>query len=189
MNSKGILIVILAIMVVVSGWFISAQRGLVSKHEEVSATWGDVEVQYQRRADLIPTLVDTVKGYMGYEQNTLQSVIEARNSLKSATSPQEYENANQQITTALSGLNVVVERYPDLKANESFNNLMLELSGTENRIANARENYNNSVKVYTKSIKMFPTSIVAGMFGFDDEFEYIKASKGAEQMPKVEFGN
>lgn len=187
MNFKSVGVILLAVLVVIGGWFVVSQRGLVSKHEEVVESWSAVEVQYQRRADLIPALIDTIKGYTNYEENTLKEIVEARNSMNSAKSPQDFENANNQINSALSGLNVVVERYPDLKANESFNNLMLELSGTENRVANARDNYNSSVKRYSKSIKMFPTNIIAGMLGFEDEFEYIKAVEGADKMLSVKF--
>lgn len=193
MNSKffvGVLVVFLALALVVGGFFIGTQRGLVSKQEDVKESWSQVEVQYQRRFDLIPNMVECVNKYMEHEKETLEAVIQARNSARVAQqsgNPQDYENANAQVAMAMKSLDIVVERYPDLKSNESINNLMLELSGTENRIANARENYNESVKVYTRSVKMFPTSMVASMMGFEDEFEYIKASKGAEVAPTLNF--
>lgn len=192
MNKTAIttLIIVGAIFLVIGGWFVSTQRGLVEKSEVVKESWSNVETQYQRRFDLIPNLVETVKQYMSYEKETFQAVVEARqlaDKAKESGLPSDYAKADAQVKQVMTEIGVVVESYPELKANESVNNLMLELAGTENRIATARENYNSDARKFNTAIKKFPTVVVAGMFGYSDEFEYIKADAGAEKAPKINF--
>ncbi len=181
----------------------SSYNGMVSADEEVNQAWGNVENQYQRRADLIPNLVNTVKGYAAHESSTLQSLTEARAGLSKAYNDAQAIDGEQAQTSAenfdkfqaaqdklKSALNVYVnavhEAYPDLKANQNFMDLQTQLEGTENRIATERTRYNESVKTYNVKIRRFPASIFAGMFGFDQKSMF-KAAEGAQNAPTVEF--
>ena len=168
---------------------------MVSGEENVRQAWSQVENQYQRRSDLIPNLVNTVKGYAKHEQQTLTQVIEARSKATSTTvnfdqldseTFAQYQAAQGQLTQALGRLMVVAERYPELKANENFRDLQSQLEGTENRISTERRRYNEAVQSYNMSIRKFPRNIFAGMFGFEQK-EYFKAQEGTETAPVVEF--
>ena len=164
----------------------STYNSLVKMDEDVKASWAQVENQYQRRFDLIPNLVETVKGYASHERETLTAVTEARAKVGQAQTPKEMIEANDQLSSALSRLMVVVERYPDLKANVNFMRLQDELAGTENRISVERRRYNENVRAYNTTVRSFPTNIFAGMFGFQVR-ETFEATSGAETAPKVDF--
>lgn len=167
----------------------------VQKEEVINGQWAEVQTQYQRRADLIPNLVNTVKGYAEFEQETLTGVVEAR---AKATSIQidptnltpeklaEFQKAQDQLSGALSRLLVTVEKYPDLKANQNFLELQAQLEGTENRISVARRNFNESVQDYNSNLRTFPNNIFAGWYGFETK-GYFEASAGAENAPTVQF--
>ena len=181
--------IILGIVAVVVVWAVSGYNGLVSKDESVSQTWANVESAYQRRSDLIPNLVNTVKGYAEHEQKTLQEVVEARSKATSiridasTATPeqmQEWIDAQQEVGSALGRLIAVSESYPTLRANENF----LELQ--ENRIKTERDRYNEAVKEYNVKIRRFPTNILAGLFGFDKRTMF-EAQEGAEIAPQVQF--
>lgn len=168
---------------------------MVEKDESVAQAWSQVETQYQRRADLIPNIVATVKGYADFEQETLTQVIEARSKATGITvntddlSPeniQKYQEAQNQLSGALSRLLVTVERYPDLKASQQFSQLQAQLEGTENRINVARMKFNDSVKDYNAYIRKFPKNIVAGMFDFEQK-GYFESDAGTENAPEVSF--
>lgn len=168
---------------------------MVAKEEAVTAQWSQVENVYQRRADLIPNLVATVKGYADFEQETLTAVIEARSKATSVTidpskldanSIQQFQAAQDGLSSALSKLMVVVERYPELKANQNFLELQSQLEGTENRITVERKKFNEVAQDYNTYIRKFPNNMIAGMFDFDKK-EYFEAKEGAEAPPKVEF--
>lgn len=173
----------------------NSYNSMVEMEENVTKSWADVETQYQRRSDLIPNLVSTVKGYADFEQQTLTDVIEARSKATSvnidpgnlnAQSLQQYQAAQGELSSALSRLMVVVERYPDLKANEQFMSLQAELAGTENRITIARNKFNEGAQQYNTSIKKFPKRLYASIFGFD-EAAYFKSELGADKAPEVSF--
>jgi LemA protein len=185
----------LAVIAVLVIWAISAYNGLVSMEENVDGVWSNVETQYQRRADLIPNLVSTVKGYASHEKETLESVVSARSKATQITVDadglteeklQEYQKAQGEVSSALGKLLAITENYPDLKANQNFLELQAQLEGTENRINVARTNFNNAAKEYNTAIRRFPKSIFAAIFGFDKK-PYFAASEGADQAPKVEF--
>ncbi len=168
---------------------------MVIMDEQVAGNWGQVENVYQRRADLIPNLVNTVKGYAEHEKETLMGVVEARAKATSTTidpsnldanAIQQFQANQQGLSSALSRLMVVVEKYPDLKANQSFRDLQAQLEGTENRISVERRNFNESVKSYNAFIRMFPKSMYANMFGFEKK-AYFQAQQGAEKAPEVKF--
>lgn len=161
-------------------------NSLIGKQEAVQSSWAQVENVLQRRADLIPNLVSTVKGYASHEKEVFTNIADARSKLAGASTPKQAAAANQQLNSALSRLLVVVERYPDLKANQSFGKLMNQLEGTENRIATERRRYNDAVKEFNLSIKKFPGALFAGMMGFS-EAEYFEAEAGAEEAPEVNF--
>ncbi|MBO4804227.1 MAG: LemA family protein [Muribaculaceae bacterium] len=192
-SGLGVLILI-AIAAVL--WGAARYNGLVNSQESVEKAWGNVENQYQRRADLIPNLVETVKGYAKHEQETFEKVIEARanaTSIKidpSNITPEElqkYQAAQGELTSALSRLIVVSEAYPDLKANKNFEELQNQLEGTENRINKARIDFNEEAKKYNTQRRTFPTNIVASIFGFGEK-PYFQAQEGADKAPKVDFG-
>lgn len=187
MKKYGWLIGILAVIIILALTIIPSYNGLVNKEEDVDQAYAQIENQLQRRLDLIPNLVNTVKGYASQEQEVIQSISDARANLAGAQTPGDQATADDELTTALNRLLVVVENYPDLKSNETFQQLMDELSGTENRIAVARKDYNDAVSTYNRNVKRFPGSIVARVFGFDEK-EYFKASEGAEEAPTVNFG-
>lgn len=200
--SKGSIIgiVVAALLVLLFAGGCSQYNGLVSANQEVEKSWGQVENQYQRRADLIPNLVNTVKGYAAHESETLEAVTNARAGLTKAyneanemtpAEAQQNIEAYQQRQSALKGaldiyVNAVREAYPDLKANENFMNLQSQLEGTENRIATERMRYNEAVQVYNNKVLRFPGNIFAGMFNFEKK-DMFKAEEGAQHAPKVEF--
>jgi len=178
-------IVLVAIIVVFS--VIGRYNGFVTANEGIDAAWAQVENVLQRRADLIPNLVETVKGYAAHEKEIFENVAQARGRLAGAVSPAEAAVANAGLTSALGRLLAISERYPDLKANQNFIRLQDELAGSENRIATERRRYNETVRTYNTSIKRFPNRILASMFGFDER-EYFEADEAAKEVPKVEFG-
>ena len=188
-------IIPVALVVIVIMWAVGAYNGMVTLDEGVQGKWADVETQYQRRADLIPNLVSTVKGYAAHESETLESVVKARSEAASVKvdpenlTPEklaEYQKAQSGVSSALGRLMVIVEKYPDLKANQNFMELQSQLEGTENRINVARRDFNEAAKNYNTVIRSFPKNIFAGMFGFEKK-AYFEAEKGAETAPKVEF--
>lgn len=179
--------IIAAVIVILGAMFMSSYNGFVNLKENVDQSYAQIENQLQRRLDLIPNLVSTVKGYAAHEEDVIKSISDARARLAGAATPAEEATANTELDTALSRLLVVVENYPNLKADKQFTQLMDELSGTENRIAVARKDYNDQVATYNKKVKRFPGTIVAGMFGFDEK-EYFKADPSAAEAPKIDFG-
>jgi len=189
------LIIVLAVVAVIVIWCVSVYNGLVNKEETVEKQWANVESVYQRRADLIPNLVATVKGYAEHEQSTLTAVIEARAKATSINLTADnlneanlaaFQEAQDQLSGALSRLMATVERYPDLKANQNFLELQSQLEGTENRINVERQKFNTVTQEFNKSVRRFPANIVASMFGFEKK-PYFKAAAGSEVAPKVEF--
>lgn len=186
--NKGLTIgiVVIAIVAVLGIFCVSTYNGLVDKSEEVDKKYADISVQLERRADLIPNLVSTVKGYVAHEESAIEAVTSSREKLINANSTSEKAEANQELTSSLNNLFAIAENYPDLKANTNFINLQDELAGTENRIAVARKDYNDVVGDYNKQIKKFPTSIFAGMFNFDKK-EYFEAKDSANEVPNVSF--
>lgn len=182
-----IVVIVLVLVIGIPGLILSSSyNNLVSLDENVEGSWAQVENVLKRRADLIPNLVETVKGFANQEQEVLIGVTEARSRVVAATTPGEYAEANSQLTTALDRLNVVVESYPDIKSNENFLRLQDELAGTENRIATERRRYNEAVQTYNNKIRRFPTNIIAGMFGFDKR-EYFEVSAEDQENPEVDF--
>lgn len=180
------IIVVVVILIAIIAGLVSSYNGVVSLSEEVDNKFATIDTMLQRRADLIPNLVNTVKGYTNQEQAVIDSVTDARAKLAGANSIGEKANADQELTSAINNLLVVVENYPDLKSSQNFINLSDELAGTENRIATARKDYNDAVKEYNTKIKRFPTNIVSGMFGYGEK-EYFQASEGSEEVPTVDF--
>lgn len=189
------LVITIAIVAVVLIWGVSGYNGLVSMDEGVQNKWADVETQYQRRADLIPNLVNTVKGYAVHEKETLEGVVKARSEATSvkvdpenmtAEQMAQYQKAQNGVSSALSKLLLVVEKYPDLKANQNFLELQSQLEGTENRITVARRDFNGAAKEYNTAIRKFPKNILAGIFGFEKK-AYFEAQEGAEKAPEVQF--
>jgi LemA protein len=194
---RGLIIggIILLVVIILYRLFAGTYNNMVEKQETVSEAWSQVENVYQRRSDLIPNLVNTVKGYADFEKETLQGVIEARAKATSVNvdasnlneqNIQQFQQAQQGLTSALSRLMVVVERYPDLKANQNFLQLQSQLEGTENRIAVERRRFNEQVKEYNAYIKKFPQVTLAGMYGFEQK-GYFEANAGAEKAPEVKF--
>lgn len=176
----------LVIMLVVGGALVGQYNALVTSNEAVDAAWAQVENVLQRRADLIPNLVETVKGYAAHEEEVFTRVADARSRLAGATTPAEAAAANAGLTSALGRLLAIAEAYPDLKANQNFLRLQDELAGTENRIAVERMRYNNQVRTFNTAIKRFPTRLLAGLFGFSER-DYFEADQGAKEVPKVDF--
>lgn len=197
MKRKGWIILAVVAVVVLGAysWLKGSYNDMVSRSEAATAQLGNIENQYQRRADLIPNLVNTVKGYSTHEEETLTKVVEARAKATSITLDAKdlteenlarYQQAQNELSGALKSLLAVTEAYPDLKANENFLNLQAQLEGTENRIATERKRYTESVREYNTAIKKFPTTIYAGWFGFDEKPQF-KAEAGAEKAPEVKF--
>ncbi len=182
-----VLIVVLLALALGGCEFVGTRNKLVTEKEAVSAQWSQVDADLQRRADLIPNLVETVKGYAKEETTVTQEVSNARAALGGARSPQEKIDANTQLDGALGRLLVVVENYPNLKANENFRQLQFELAGTENRILQSRRRYNEAVQKYNTDISLFPANVVASMSGFQREDAYFKTEPGARTVPKVQF--
>ncbi|NGP77038.1 LemA family protein [Balneolaceae bacterium YR4-1] len=194
MNIKTLIVLGIVALLVIFG--ISSYNGLVQKQETVNQAWAQVENQYQRRSELIPNLVNTVKGAADFEQETLTQVTEARSRATSIqvtaedlNNPEklaQFQQAQSQLSGALSRLLATVERYPELQANQNFLDLQSQLEGTENRIATERMRFNQSVQTYNTSIRTFPSNIFAGIFGFDSK-AYFEADEGAQEAPEVNF--
>jgi LemA protein len=184
---KKVLIVLGIVIVVIALSFISVYNGIVSKHETISASWAQVENQLQRRNDLIPNLVSSVKGYAAHEKTVLEDITNARSQWAKASTLDEKVKAAGAVDTALARLLLVVENYPNLKADQTFLKLMDELSGTENRIAVERMRYNEAVKDYNVTVRMFPGNVIARIAGYKAATEYFKAEEKAKTVPKVEF--
>ncbi|MDD2490860.1 MAG: LemA family protein [Bacteroidales bacterium] len=195
--SKGLitLLVVLGAVLLVFLWAKNAYNSMVTKEEGVTSAWAQVENVYQRRADLIPNLVATVKGYAAHEQETLEGVVNARAKATQTTidptnlteaSMKQFQAAQGELGSALQRLMVVVERYPDLKANQNFLELQAQLEGSENRITVERQKFNETARAYNTYIRQFPKNILSGMFGFERK-AYFEAAEGADEVPKVEF--
>lgn len=194
-NMKKSLWIVLAVVAVLAVWGYSVYNGLVEKEEAVHGAWSNVETQYQRRADLIPNLVNTVKGYAAHETQTFTEVTEARARATSINlsaddlTPEklaEFQQAQAQVRSALGRLIAVSESYPDLKANQNFLELQAQLEGTENRISVARKEFNEVAKTYNVAVRRFPGNLVAKMFGFEQK-PYFEAAEGAQAAPQVQF--
>lgn len=195
---KGFLIIVAIVVAVIAAtaiWGVNTYNSLTALDEQVNNSWANVKTQYQRRADLIPNLVNTVKGYATHERETLEGVISARSKATQITvDPSEltaekmeaYQKAQGEISAALGKLLAITENYPDLKASEHFKELQAQLEGTENRITVARKNFNDVARAFNTAIRLFPKNIIANMNGFEKR-AYFEASEGAEQAPKVEF--
>ena len=192
---KKSVIILIAVVAVIIIWAISAYNGLVSMDENVSSQWANVETQYQRRADLIPNLVNTVKGYASHEKETLEGVVEARSKATQIKvddnnlTPEklaEYQKAQGAVTSALGKLLAITENYPDLKANQNFLELQAQLEGTENRISVERKRFNDTARAYNTAIRTFPRNLLAGMFGFDKR-PYFESEEVADKEPKRQF--
>ncbi len=178
---------IIAVIVIFAGWMIGAYNNLVSMDVSVKAAWSQVENQYQRRLDLIPNLVETVKGYKIHEADVFEHIADARAKLAGASTVSQKVDAANGLEGAISRLLMVVENYPNLKADANFRQLMDSLEGTENRIAVERMRYNEAVQNYNVSVRRFPTVMIVGLFGFDREKVLFEAAKGAKEAPKVKF--
>lgn len=180
------LIIVIAIVVLIGIIIMSSYNGIVSLSEDVDSKYATIDTYLQRRADLIPNLVSTVKGYTQHEEKIINSITEAREKMTSAKTVTEKAEANDELTTALNNLMVVVENYPDLKASQNFIQLSDELAGTENRIATERNRYNESVQTFNAKIRKFPTSFIASIMGVEKR-DYFEAQAGADQAPSVNF--
>ena len=188
-------IVVLGVLAIIALWAANVYNGLVSAEEEVESAWAQVENQYQRRSDLIPNLVATVKGYAAHENETLEGVISARARATQITvdpsnaTPEQlaaYQKAQGELSQALGRLMAVAESYPDLKANENFRDLQAQLEGTENRCTIARQNFNEAARAFNTYLRRFPNNIIGGAFGFEKK-PYFEADEDAKKAPKVEF--
>lgn len=187
MKKKGIIIIaVIAVIVIIAGSLIKGYNGLVSLEASTDTAYADIQVQLQRRSDLIPNLVNTVKGYAAHETEVYTAVSDARAKLAGASTVEETAQANGELSSALSRLLAISEAYPELKANENFLSLQDELAGTENRIGVARKDYNETVQKYNVKIRSFPTSIFANMLGFEKK-ELFAADEGAQNAPSVSF--
>ncbi len=178
--------VLLGVVAIVVVWLVAAYNGLVGSRNRVDNAWSQVDVQLKRRYDLIPNLVETVKGYAAHEQQTFERVIQARNAAQAAGSPAEQAEAENFLTGALRQLFALAEAYPELRASENFQQLQAELSDTENKIAVSRQIYNDTVLTFNNKVQQVPTNFVASMFGFATR-EYFEAGDEAEEAPTVEF--
>ena len=187
--SKGLIVIIVLILIALAifGQYVSVRNTLVTKNEAVKAAWSQVDIVLQRRADLIPNLVETVKGIAKQEQTVFGDIAKARSQLLSAGTPSEKIAANQQLDGALGRLLAIVENYPQLKSNENFLRLQDELAGTENRIAVERKRYNDNLQDYNTYIQKFPANIFARWAGFKPNEAYFAAAEGSRQVPKVDF--
>lgn len=187
-NTFIILVIIILAVLLIFGSVYGTYNQLVALEENVNSKWSQIDNQLQRRADLIPNLVETVKGYAAHEKEIFESVNKAREKLLAANTVEEKAASNNELNTALGRLLAIVENYPNLKADANFRQLSDELAGTENRIAVARMDYNNAVQAYNTKIRSFPASIIANMFGFKEK-EYFKADDSSKTVPKVDFSN
>jgi LemA protein len=191
--SKALIVVVVVVVLLlvvglaVFGQYVGVKNTLVSKNEAVKAAWSQVDIVLQRRADLIPNLVETVKGYAAQEVTVFGDIAKARSALLSAGSPQEKMAANGQLDGALGRLLVITENYPQLRSNENFLRLQDELAGTENRIAVERKRYNDTLRDYNTYVQQFPNSLFAGFAGFKANEAYFEASPGSREVPKVNF--
>jgi LemA protein len=187
--NKGLIVIVVLVLIALAvfGPYVGVRNTLVTKNEAVKASWSQVDIVLQRRADLIPNLVETVKGYAQQEQTVFGDIAKARSALLSAGSPQEKIAANQQLDGALGRLLLIVENYPQLKSNENFLRLQDELAGTENRIAVERKRYNDTLQDYDTYIQKFPNNIYAGWAGFKPNEAYFAATEQSRQVPKVNF--
>lgn len=194
-KSVLIIVIFVAVIVLAALWLASGYNNMVAAQEEVTTRWSNVESQYQRRADLIPNLVNTVKGYAEHESTTLEAVVAARNNASSIKidpsdmTPEqfaEYQKAQNEVGSAIGRLLAIAESYPDLKANQNFLELQEQLEGTENRIQYARREYNEGVQVYNTMVRRFPNNIIANLFGFDKMSKF-EAAEGADVAPTVQF--
>lgn len=187
--SKGwiFLGVVLAVLFVGGGSLIGSYNQLVNMDEDVKSAYAQIDTIMQRRADLIPNAAKTAGAIANYEKDTFTQLAEARSGVSNASSPSELAEANEELNKAVTQLNVVVENYPELKANQNFIMLQDQLEGSENRVSTERKNYNDTVSLYNRKIKSFPTSILAGMFNFD-EAEYFEADESAKEAPELDFG-
>src|SRR5437667_7212325 len=186
-NALIVLVVLLVVALLLGSSFVSRRNQMVVKREAVNAAWSQVDVVLQRRADLIPNLVETVKGFAAQEQTVFGDIAKARSALLGAHSPAEKIAANGQLDSALGRLLVIVENYPQLKSNENFLKLQDELAGTENRIAVERKRYNDTLQGYNTYVQKFPNNIYAGWAGFKPNEAYFAASEGSRQVPTVNF--
>ena len=187
MSGLIVLVVLIGIVVVVGLWVVGIYNGLVRLRNQVKNAWAQIDVQLKRRHDLIPNLVETVKGYAGHEKTTLENVVKARGAAVQAQGPQEQGKAESMLSSALGRLMVVVEQYPDLKANQNFLALQEELTSTENKIGFSRQHYNDSVMTYNTRTESFPVNVIAGMFGFKGEEFFELDDEAAREAPKVAF--
>ena len=187
-GAAGLIIAIIAVIVIGLIMIVPTYNRLATSRENVNQAYAQVQNVVQRRADLIPNLVSTVKGYTDHESETLTKVTNARAGIQNAEGPQELAEANEELTRAIGDINVVVEANPELKADTQFVQLMDELAGTENRISTERKNYNEAVQSYNTDIKRFPTNLIAKFTGYDPA-EYFQADASAQDAPKVDFGN
>lgn len=194
-NNQRTLIIIVAVFLAIGAFVITKYNGLVAQDENVNKAWGNVETQYQRRSDLIPNLVETVKGYASHEKTTLESVMNARSKATqiqmnvndlSEQKLKQYQQAQGEITAALGRLIALSENYPDLKANENFKDLQVQLEGTENRISESRRQFNEAVQHYNMTVRTFPGNVIAGLFGFEKKNGFV-AETGSEKAPQVNF--
>src|SRR5215472_10169755 len=184
----AVIVIVGLIVVACFGMYVSTKNTLVSKNEAVKSAWSQVDIVLQRRADLIPNLVETVKGYAQQEQTVFGDIAKARSALLGAGSPAEKITANNQLDGAIGRLLVLVENYPQLKSNENFMRLQDELAGTENRISLERKRYNDTLQDYNTYVQKFPASLFAGWAGFKPNDAYFKAAEGSREVPKVNFG-
>lgn len=185
-TGKIVAIVLGAVVLIILFWGVGSYNSLVRLRENVDNQSSQIDTQLKRRADLIPNLVSTVKGYASHEKEIMDTVSKSREKLSGASSMQDKAQADSQLTSALNRLMVIVENYPDLKANENFKRLMDELSGTESRISVARRDYNSAVKEYNQKTRVFPTVIIANMMGFTQK-EYFEAPPESKEVPNVDF--
>lgn len=188
MKNKGLMtiLIVVAVIAVLFGWYMSTRNKLVTLDEQTNSTWAEIDNQLQRRSDLIPNLVSTVKGYAKHENDVFNGVAEARAKLAGSTTVEEKAEGYNQMQSALGRLLAIAENYPELKSNTNFQQLQDELAGTENRIAVARKRYNDSVRIFNTQIKMFPSSIVAGRLDFEKK-SYFEIAESSKAVPKVEF--
>lgn len=185
MKSKSLLVVI-GVVVIVGIILMTSYNGLVSLDESAKSAWAQVENQLKRRADAIPNLLETVKGYAAHEKEVIENISEARTRYSGANTPEEYEAAEAELSSAIKSLNIIVENYPDLKASENFRDFQAELAGTENRIATERMRYNEVIQSYNNKIRRFPTNLMAGMFGFEKR-QYFEINEQDAEVPEVNF--
>src|SRR6202051_908494 len=184
-----VLVVVALVVVVLAGMYVSSRNQMVTKNEAVKSAWAEVDVVLQRRADLIPNLVETVKGFAAQEQTVFHDIASARSALLGAKTPADKIAANGQLDGALGRLLLIVENYPQLKSNENFLRLQDELAGTENRIAVERKRYNDTLQDYNTFVGLFPNNIFAGWAGFQRNEAYFEASPGSRDVPKVNFSS